>query len=242
MSLTEQTAARLDTPEANEQLRTLYGGDEAFLQAQKERYAHMIRRHAEIFGENANVRLISAPGRTEIGGNHTDHNNGRVLAASVNLDTLAAVTPRNDMQVLFHSEGYSPMQLDLEETEPQEKEMGTTRALIRGVAAGMKEKGYRIGGFEAVVHSTVASGGGLSSSAALEVMVTGILDALYNRFDMPYTERAQISQMAENRFFGKPSTDCFRAKTFLLCAAGKHDVFRHNCRKYACRKTRRYRR
>lgn len=205
MSLTEQTAARLDTPEANEQLRTLYGGDEAFLQAQKERYAHMIRRHAEVFGENANVRLISAPGRTEIGGNHTDHNNGRVLAASVNLDTLAAVTPRDDMQVIFHSEGYSPMQLNLEETEPREKEMGTTRALIRGVAAGMKEKRYRIGGFEAVVHSTVASGGGLSSSAALEVMVTGILDALYNRFDMPYTERAQISQMAENRFFGKPS-------------------------------------
>ncbi len=205
MNFTEQMAARMETAETTEQLRYLYGTDEALLKEQQARYIRLIRRHAEVFGENEKLRLISAPGRSEIGGNHTDHNNGRVLAASVNLDILAAVTPREDMQVLFHSEGYPPMQLDLSETAPREKETGTTRALIRGVAAGMKEKGYRIGGFEAIVHSTVASGGGLSSSAALEVLITGIMDALYNRFDMPYVERAQISQMAENRFFGKPS-------------------------------------
>ena len=204
MSSRKEWLAALETEEVREQLRTLYGTDEKTLAGQRERYARLISRHADTFRDQG-IRMISAPGRTEIGGNHTDHNHGRVLAASVSLDALAAVTPRDDMQVLFHSEGYAPIQLDLSTLEVREKEGGTTRALIRGVAAGMKEKGYRIGGFEATVHSTVVSGGGLSSSAALEVLVSGILDALYNRFDMPYVTRAKISQRAENLYFGKPS-------------------------------------
>jgi galactokinase len=165
----------------------------------------MIRQHRKLFGDRGKIALISAPGRTEIGGNHTDHNHGRVLAAAVNLDTLCAVTPRNDMTVLFHSHGYSPIEISLDDLSVHDDEKGTTMALIRGVAAGMKEAGYRIGGFDAVVTSTVAGGSGLSSSAALEVMLTGVLDALYNRFDMPYVLRAQISQRAENIWFGKPS-------------------------------------
>lgn len=205
MDCMKRTTAFLKTEEAVRRLRTLYGADERTVREQQERYTRLARRHAEIFGEQEGLRLISAPGRTEIGGNHTDHNHGRVLAAAVNLDALAAVTPRDDMQVLFHSDGYAPVQMDLTDLSVREKEEGTTRALIRGVAAGMREAGYRIGGFEAAVHSTVASGGGLSSSAALEVMITGILDALYNRFDMPYGTRAQISRMAENKYFGKPS-------------------------------------
>jgi galactokinase len=128
-----------------------------------------------------------------------------VLAAAVNLDALCAVTPRDDQIVRFHSEGYDPIEMDLTELAPQEKEKGTTCALIRGVAAGMQQNGYRIGGFDAVVTSTVAGGSGLSSSAALEVMLTGVLDSLYNRFDMPYVLRAQISKQAENEYFGKPS-------------------------------------
>ncbi len=201
MNRTEARIAKLDTMEAR--LQTLYGTEEAA--GQKQRYAALLRRHAELFGEQEKVLLVSAPGRTEIGGNHTDHNHGRVLAAAVNLDALCAVSPREDTLVRFHSEGYPAIEMTLDELAPKTEEQGTTRALIRGVAAGMQEAGYRIGGFDAAVTSTVAGGSGLSSSAALEVMLTGVLDALYNRFDMPYVQRAQISKMAENVYFGKPS-------------------------------------
>ena len=205
MGKTDERIAKLDTEQVRNQLRYLYGQDDSLLEEQRERYAALIRRHAELFGEEADVQLISAPGRTEIGGNHTDHNHGRVLAASVNLDALCAVSPRNDLKVRFNSEGYDPIEMDLEDLAPRPEEEGTTRALIRGVAAGMKQEGYRIGGFDAAVTSTVAGGSGLSSSAALEVMITGVLDSLYNRFDMPYVLRAQISKQAENKWFGKPS-------------------------------------
>ena len=201
----ETMIQELETPETAAQLARLYGNDPETVTKQKARYGAMIRQHRKLFGDRGKIALISAPGRTEIGGNHTDHNHGRVLAAAVNLDTLCAVTPRNDMTVLFHSHGYSPIEISLDDLSAHDDEKGTTMALIRGVAAGMKEAGYRIGGFDAVVTSTVAGGSGLSSSAALEVMLTGVLDALYNRFDMPYVLRAQISQRAENIWFGKPS-------------------------------------
>ena len=205
MGQAEEIVRMLDMPEAKHKLAALYGSNENTVSAQQRRYAAIARRHAELFGDRGKIALISAPGRTEIGGNHTDHNRGRVLAAAVNLDALCAVTPRDDLAVRFHSEGYPAIEMDLTDTAPRREEEGTTRALIRGVAAGMKEAGYRIGGFDAAVTSTVAGGSGLSSSAALEVMLTGVLDALYNRFDMPYVLRAQISQRAENIWFGKPS-------------------------------------
>ena len=201
----ETMIQELETPETAAQLARLYGNDPETVAKQKARYGAMIRQHRKLFGDRGKIALISAPGRTEIGGNHTDHNHGRVLAAAVNLDTLCAVTPRNDMTVQFHSHGYSPIEISLDDLSVHDDEKGTTMALIRGVAAGMKEAGYRIGGFDAVVTSTVAGGSGLSSSAALEVMLTGVLDALYNRVDMPYVLRAQISQRAENIWFGKPS-------------------------------------
>ena len=203
MSRCEERIAKLQEKEAQEKLARLYGPEA--VKAQTERYAALLRKHEELFGEKERVVLFSAPGRTEIGGNHTDHNNGRVLAASVNLDALCAVSPREDGIVRMHSEGYAPMEVNLEDLGIHEKDFGTTDSLIRGVAAGMQEAGYRIGGFDAAVTSTVAGGSGLSSSAALEVMLTGVFDGLYNRFDMPYTLRAQLSQQAENRWFGKPS-------------------------------------
>ena len=205
MSRGDEMIRKLDTEQVKAQFRYLYGNDESLLKKQQERYAALIRRHAELFGDRPDVQLISAPGRTEIGGNHTDHNHGRVLAAAVNLDTLCAVSPREDLNVVFHSEGYAPVEIDLTDLSVKPEEKGTTAALIRGVAAGMKQAGYRIGGFDAAVTSTVAGGSGLSSSAALEVMLTGVLDSLYNRFDMPYVLRAQISKQAENEWFGKPS-------------------------------------
>ncbi len=203
MSFCDKRIEKLQQKDAQEKLARLYGQEA--VKAQTERYAALLKKHEEIFGEKERVVLFSAPGRTEIGGNHTDHNNGRVLAASVNLDALCAVSPRDDMIVRMHSEGYAPMEVNLEDLGVHEEDYGTTDSLIRGVAAGMKEAGYRIGGFDAAVTSTVAGGSGLSSSAALEVMLTGVLDGLYNRFDMPYTLRAQISQKAENQWFGKPS-------------------------------------
>ena len=205
MNRWDQMIENLEEKNISDKLNALYGAGQETLEKQRQRYAALIRRHQETFGERGDIQLISAPGRTEIGGNHTDHNHGRVLAAAVNLDIVCAVTAREDLAVRFFSEGYPAIEMDLGDLSVKPEEKGTTQALIRGVAAGMKEAGYHIGGFDAVVTSTVAGGSGLSSSAALEVMLTGVQDALYNRFDMPYVQRAIISQMAENRYFGKPS-------------------------------------
>lgn len=147
--------------------------------------------------------LISAPGRTEIGGNHTDHNRGKVLAASVNLDTLAAVSAGAICWRTSTARATLPITVDLSDLTMRPEEQGTTAALVRGVAAKMSEKGMRIGGFDAAVTSTVASGSGLSSSAAFEVMTCAIFDALYNGFTVPSAERAKIGQYAENVYFGQ---------------------------------------
>ncbi len=196
----------LKSPVVIERLMHLYGNREGMLVEQTARYNGILKRHEELFHETEQkVLLISAPGRTEIGGNHTDHNRGRVLAAAVNLDTLAAVSAREDMEVHIYSDGYAPLKMDLNDLSVVEAEMGTTAALVRGVAARMKEMGYKIGGFNAAVTSSVASGSGLSSSAAFEVLVCAILDKIYNGFAIDFITRAKISQYAENVYFGKPS-------------------------------------
>lgn len=196
----------LRSPEGSQRLMHLYGDRDGMLVEQTARYTGLIKRHEELFHETEqDILLVSAPGRTEIGGNHTDHNRGRVLAAAVNLDTLAAVSARKDMEVHIYSEGYEPLVLDLTGLDVVEAEKGTTASLVRGVAARMKELGYQIGGFNAAVTSSVASGSGLSSSAAFEVMTCAILDELYNGFSIDFITRAKISQYAENVYFGKPS-------------------------------------
>ncbi|MGN0971037.1 MAG: galactokinase, partial [Aristaeellaceae bacterium] len=195
----------LKTPQVMERLNHLYGNRDGMLVEQTARYVAQLKRHEELFHADSEVLLVSAPGRTEIGGNHTDHNKGKVLAAAVNLDTLSAVSARKDMLVHINSEGYRPLTIDLSDLSVRENEKGTTSALVRGVAARMAELGYRIGGFDAAVTSSVASGSGLSSSAAFEVMTCAILDALYNDFVIDFKTRAKISQYAENVYFGKPS-------------------------------------
>ena len=149
--------------------------------------------------------MISSPGRTEIIGNHTDHNRGKVLAAAINLDTLAVVTAREDTLVNLHSEGYPPMTIDLGDLSVNPREEGTSAALIRGVADGMARAGFRIGGFDAAVTSDVLGGSGLSSSAAFEVMVGCVFNTLYNDSGMDSVQRAKIAQYAENVHFAKPS-------------------------------------
>lgn len=169
------------------------------------RYEKLEREFLQHFGVG-DYRVFSAPGRTEIGGNHTDHQNGRVLAAAVSLDTIAAARATQGSVVRLRSEGYEgEFSVDLSDLLPREGERETTNALIRGVAARMQEFGYFIGGFDAYVSSTVLKGSGLSSSAAFEVLIGTILDGLYNVGQMDAKMRAQIAKYAENVYFGKPS-------------------------------------
>ncbi len=180
----------------------IYGTDNP--DSQKERWTPLADKHRELFGEQ-DVKLYSTPGRTELGGNHTDHNGGCVLGASINLDTIGAVSLRNDMRVLIHSEGYPVVDVDLKELSPRREEEGKTEALVRGIAAGFTKAAHKITGFQANTSSTVLKGSGLSSSAALEILVASIFNAECNKGRLTPVEMALISQDAENRYFGKPS-------------------------------------
>ena len=147
---------------------------------------------------------FSAPGRTEIGGNHTDHQRGRVLAAAVNLDTRAAVRKNGTDMIRIQSKGYPLCQVDLKVLTPQEKEINSTPALVRGVAARFTQMGCQVEGFDAYCESTVLPGSGLSSSAAYEVLIGTIINHLFFDGRVSQPEIAQIGQYAENVFFGKP--------------------------------------
>ena len=184
-----------------ELLRDIYI-DESVLDYQKERYIKAIESFEEFIGEKE-VEIYSAPGRSEIGGNHTDHQLGRVLAASINLDAIAIVAKKEN-GVVLKSEGYPMINVSLADLLPKKEEEGTSEGLIRGVAAKLKEEGYEIGGFEAYVTSDVLNGAGMSSSAAFEVLTGNILSGLYNEGKVSPVLIAQAGQYAENVFFGKP--------------------------------------
>ena len=155
------------------------------------------------FGGEAQ-RYFSAPGRTEIGGNHTDHQRGRVLAGAVNLDTVTAVRVSGTNVIRVQSKGYPLCQVDLDNLEPVAAEINSTPALIRGVAARFAQLGCKVGGFDAYCESTVLPGSGLSSSAAFEVLIGTIINHLFFDGRVSQAEVAQIGQYAENVFFGKP--------------------------------------
>ena len=151
------------------------------------------------------THLFSAPGRTELGGNHTDHNLGRVLCAAVRHDTLAAVVGRDDGKIVIKSDGFFGIfSIDISDLSPRSSEMGKTESLIRGVLAGIKESGGETGGFSAEITSLVGVGSGLSSSASFEVLIGTILNNLYNNGELAPEKIAQIGQFAENTYFGKP--------------------------------------
>ncbi len=170
---------------------------------QVERYKKIYEGFEENFGP-ADVRFFSAPGRAEIIGNHTDYNNGCVIAAGINLDAVAAVKKRDDLKVVFVSEGFEKIELDLSDLSMKAAERGTTKALIRGIASHLKEDLEKnIGGFEAYVQSDVFTGSGLSSSAAIEVLIFTIFNYLFNNGELDTLEAAKTSQWAENNYFGK---------------------------------------
>ena len=180
----------------------LYGREAARMPA---RYAEATSAFGELFGKSREVRLFSAPGRTEIGGNHTDHQRGCVLAAGVNLDVIAVASPNADNVIRLKSKGYDMDTVQLDVLPPRQEEEGTSAALIRGVCAGFHSRGLRFGGFDAYTTSDVLKGSGLSSSAAFEVLVATILSYLYNDGSIGPVPCAQVSQYAENVYFGKPS-------------------------------------
>ncbi|HUX14701.1 MAG TPA: galactokinase family protein [Spirochaetia bacterium] len=184
-------------------LATLYG--RTAVTSARDRYIELLAAFGRKFGTDREITIVSAPGRTELGGNHTDHNNGRVLAGSVHLDCLAAVAGRDDNQAVLWSAGYDvPFQAKMDELNPIASEEGSTSALIRGVARGFTDHGLVAGGFDAYVDSKVLPGSGLSSSAAIEVAIGSMLSHLYNGGRVDRVTIAQIGQFAENEFFGKP--------------------------------------
>lgn len=171
---------------------------------QRERYLDLLNGFSVNFDENREVALFSAPGRTEIGGNHTDHQRGCVLAASVNLDIIAAVSLNNQNVIRFQSEGFPLDVVDLNDITFQMSEYNQARTLIKGVTAKFIEMGYEIKGFDVYTTSNVLKGSGLSSSAAFEVLIGNILNGLFAQNKINDVEIAKIGQYAENVYFGKP--------------------------------------
>ena len=187
----------------DDRLRRVYVSDEE-IKAQYDRYCSLADDFDEIFSADREVRMFSAPGRTEVGGNHTDHNHGRVLAAGINLDAIALASKNDDNTVRVKSKGYAMDVVELSDLSVHDSETGHSPALVRGVMKGFKNYGYNIGGFDAVTASRVLSGSGLSSSAAYEVLVGTMVNYLYNDGKVDPVTIAKIAQYAENEYFGKP--------------------------------------
>ena len=182
----------------------IYGGDKNSIEEAYLRLSSVLE-HFQKIEKSDNARIFSASGRTELSGNHTDHNNGNVLTASINLDKLALVSKREDNKIIVYTdEANNPDSIDINNLEIDKKEFGKSTALIRGVCAGLINSGYKIGGFTAFLNNKVLMGSGLSSSASFESLICEILNALYNDDKIEKTEIALIGQFAENIYFGKP--------------------------------------
>lgn len=187
---------------ASDELTALYGADRP---AKTARLIALLDTFEARYGADRPVAIFSVPGRSELSGNHTDHNHGRVIAGSIDLDVIAVASPREDGVMRVASEGFDEWTVTPDQTsEPDERLYGTSSSLAAGMANGFAANGYAIGGFDAVMTSDVLRGSGLSSSAAFEVMIGTILNHLYNGGTIDTITVAKLSQRAENLFFGKP--------------------------------------
>lgn len=184
--------------------KDLYGSDERVRKEQSSRYVEILDKLLS-FSQTEDPYFFSSPGRTEIGGNHTDHNLGRVLAGAVNLDNIAVAAINGTDIVRIESAGYPLLEIDLSMLSPLQEEQFTSASLVRGIAARLRKKGFSIGGFNAVIDGRVPKGSGLSSSASFEVLVGVIFSHLFNEGKLYPIQNALIGQFAENEFFGKPS-------------------------------------
>jgi galactokinase len=187
----------------NASFKELYGTDNAILQKQAQRYTSLAEAFQKSFG-HSEAEFFSSPGRTEIGGNHTDHNYGRVLAGAVNLDNIAVAAKNNSNVVRIESIGYPKFEVNLDNLKPDSSEFYTSVSLVRGISARLKELGFQIGGFDACIDGGVPKGSGLSSSASFEVLIGAIISQLFNDGKLDPIQNAIIGQYAENNFFGKP--------------------------------------
>lgn len=203
MSNLYETVEKLQSGELAQRLKRVYLTDSE-VKMQTERYISLAKDFEEIFGNREDIRFFSAPGRTEVGGNHTDHNHGRVLAAGINLDAVAIASKNNENIVRIKSRGYNMDTVDLSDLSVIDEDKDHSNALVRGMCDGFQKRGYKIGGFDACTVSNVLSGSGLSSSAAFEVLIGTCLNYLYNDGKVDAVTVAQIAQYAENVHFGKP--------------------------------------
>jgi galactokinase len=187
----------------NSAFKELYGTSEEVLKKQAQRYKSLIDKFERTYGTSG-MMLFSSPGRTEIGGNHTDHNYGRVLAGAVNLDNIAVAAKNNTSIVRIESAGYPKFEVDLTNLSPDKKEYYTSGSLVRGICAKLKENCFKTGGFDCCIDGAVPVGSGLSSSASFEVLIGAIVSHLFNNGKLDAVQNAIIGQYAENVFFGKP--------------------------------------
>ena len=185
-------------------LASLYGCAPAETASEAARYAAVLDGLEKTFGSHAEAGLYSAPGRTEIGGNHTDHQHGRVLAGSVNIDMIAAAAPNDKNQLRVQSEGYDLCVIDLNDLEARKEEENTTASLLRGECAAFTQRGAKLAGLDIYISSNVPKGSGVSSSAAFEVLIGVILNDCFMTEKVSPIAIAQIGQWAENVYFGKP--------------------------------------
>ena len=189
--------------EYDSRLGYIYG--DSAIAAQRERYVSAIDAFVALYGSDRDAALYSVAGRSELSGNHTDHNNGRVIAASIDLDIIAVASPNGEDMIRVKSEGFHEDIIDINVfTTPRETPEGHSDELIAGMVAGFRENGYTVGGFDAYTTSNVLKGSGISSSAAFEDMIGNILNHIYNDGSIDNVEIAKIAQYAENVFFGKP--------------------------------------
>lgn len=186
-------------------LGMLCGASDRAVLRQRARYLSAAENFSRLHPTCGDIRVFSAPGRIEIGGNHTDHQHGRVLAAAVGTDAIAVVSPAENGKIHITSEGFPDIVIDLGDTDMRSGEVNTSAALVRGIAAGFAEAGVEAGGFDAYISSDIAAGSGLSSSAAFEVLIAYIIDRLFNEGKSSPFELARICRRAENVYYGKAS-------------------------------------
>ncbi|MDR1970969.1 MAG: galactokinase [Treponema sp.] len=202
----------LESPPLRSLIAELYGPGEGIFAAQKERYLNLAEQFNQRFGAGQEVRIFSSPGRSEIGGNHTDHNHGKVLGASIQLDCVAAAAKTGDGRISIYDKSYGEdYVIDLgEDLSPRPGETGSA-ALVRGITAGFQNPSltggapFALGGFSACIESRVLPGSGVSSSAAFEMLIGGILNVLYNGGKLPVEKLAVMGQYGENNYWGKAS-------------------------------------
>jgi galactokinase len=202
MATTENLIRKINKGD-NKVFRELYGNEPAELKRNAKRYTDLLKKLNTEFGSKS-CEFFTSPGRTEIGGNHTDHNYGRVLAGAVNLDNVAVAAKNSTNIIRILSEGYPKFEVNLSSLKPDKKELYSSAALVRGICSRFKELRHSIGGFDACIDGGVPKGSGLSSSASFEVLIGAILSELFNNGKVNPIENAIIGQYSENNYFGKP--------------------------------------